>query len=214
MSRRNPKDAIEACSGPLEHSLLPRSRFRAILGPHFEVILGSSLGPKLGPKTDTFLTSFWAPFWGPKWGPRRPRKVSRWPFDPQKGAKMSSKSLLHGSFSAPLKSYKNTVFYEVFGPPSCPKATREEPKRRSWGHLVRPERPRRQHEATQGASSEEGPKKSFKKTRKGGPETSPKWLRNEVRNRVRKWCVRACGNQWEPGQSWRAAEPRDYVSMQ
>ena len=128
-SRRNHENAIEASWGLLEHSLLPRSRFRAILGPRFGVILGSSLGPKLGPKTDTFLTSFWAPFWGPKWGPRRPRKLPRWPFDPQKGAKTSSKSLLHGSFSSPLKSCKNIVFCEVFGPPSCPKATRERPEK-------------------------------------------------------------------------------------
>ena len=109
-SRRNPKDAIEACLGLLEHSLLPRNRFR-FWDPPFVVILGSSLGSKLGPKTDTFLTSFWAPFWDLKWGPRWPRELPRWPFDPQKGAKTSSKSLLHGSFSAPLKSYKNNVFY-------------------------------------------------------------------------------------------------------
>ena len=106
----------------------------------WDPILWSFWGPvwvqKFSPKTDTFLTSFWAPFWGPKWGPGRPRKLPRWPSSAQKSAKMNSKSLLHGSFGAPLKPYKNTVFYDALGPPSCPRATRETPKRPRVATLI------------------------------------------------------------------------------
>ena len=42
----NQKDSNEASWGLLVHTLSPRGRFEAILGPHFEVIFGSSWGPK------------------------------------------------------------------------------------------------------------------------------------------------------------------------
>ena len=86
-----------------------------------ERVFGSHFGPKLDPKM--------SPKWGPKCGPNRPRKLPRWPSNAQKSAEMSSKSLLHGSFSAPLKPYKNLVFYDGLGLPGCPRATRETPKR-------------------------------------------------------------------------------------
>ena len=82
----------------------------------------------MGSKNALFFESFWASFWGPKCGPNRPRKLPRWPSNAQKRAKMSSKSLFNGSFSAPLKPYKNIVFYDGLGPLSCPRATREMPK--------------------------------------------------------------------------------------
>ena len=106
-------------------------RQEAVLKPFWDPILKSFWGPvwvQNGIKKKLVFDSFWAPFWGPKCGSNRPKKLPRWPSNAQKSAKMSSKSLLHGSFCAPLKPYKNLIFYDGLGPPCCPRATRETPK--------------------------------------------------------------------------------------
>ena len=183
----NPKDSIEASWGLLEHTLAPRGRFEAILGPRFVVIFGSRWGPKSDLKTRCFLTRFGLRFGVQNVAQNRPRKLPRWPSNAQKRAKMSSKSLLHGSFSAPLKPYKNIVFYDGLGPPSCPRATREMPKSPHVATLSPQEATKRTARGDSDSElrketeteSEESQKRTPKQSPKRGPERSGARFENE-----------------------------------
>ena len=141
-----------------------------------------------------------APFWCPKCGPNRPRKLPRWPSNAQKRAKMSSKSLFNGSFRAPLKPYKNTVFNDGLGPPSCPRATRDMPKSRHLATLSPQDATKRTARGDSDSElrketeteSEESQKRTPKESPKRGPERgsmmSPKRCdspaANQGRNRI------------------------------
>ncbi len=169
----------------------PRGRFEAILGPHVDVFFGVQFGYKIGSKNTLFVYGFWASFWGPKCGPDRPRKLPRWPSNAQRSAEMSSKSLLHGSFSAQLKPYKQTYCKMVLAElsksdsrnaqePSCchfepPRSDKEDGMRR-----LRQRAPNRDRKKSKN-EPQEGPRNESERGQNRGPKRGPEMACESLR---------------------------------
>ena len=104
--------------------------------------------------TCLLFDDFRAPFWGSEKGSKPAQKAP-------KSAKTSSKSLFHGSSSAPLKqAHRNLRWFWCSEVSKSDSRTGQEA---SCSHFVPPKkRPRGRHEVAQAVSSEQGPKKSPK----------------------------------------------------
>ena len=98
-------------------------------GVHFGGLFWHMFGSKIKSKFGSVFDLVFCSVLVPKSDPTRTRKPSTWHQEAQKSAKMTSKTPRIRRYSALLKSYKNAVIYNSFGPPSRPRASQNGPKR-------------------------------------------------------------------------------------
>ena len=146
---------------------------------HVRAILALKTDPELGHRSDVFLVQFW----NPKCGPKRPEKLQDLPRRPERPPERGPGRCYVAALALYPKPAKNISFYCVFEPSSCPRATRERPKRRSCGHAAGPETTRRTPRSESDGELRKQTEKEPEKCSEKCPETTPK----RGPKRTRKW---------------------------
>ena len=139
-------------------------------GVHFRAILAPKTDPELGNFSDVFLVRFWSS----KCGLKRPEKFQDVPRRPERPPEGGPGRCYVAALALYPKPAKNTSFYSVLRPSSCPIATRERPKRRSCGHAAGPETTRRTPRSESDGELRKQTEKEPEKCSEKWSETTPK----------------------------------------